>query len=165
MTIGKIEFATDETHVIERVLYDEADLLDSGDLEGWIELYTDDGRYWMPVSPDQESPDDHVSLFYDDRLLMEIRRRNFGHPLSASMEHEIRTSHLIGNVRLQESPKADVRVTSNFHATVYTLGEQHVFAGRYTHDLTRDGEGYKIHRKRVDVINCDAALKNIVIYL
>ena len=44
------------------LLYSEADLLDQTDLDHWIELYTDDGTYWMPVTPDQPDPINHLKL-------------------------------------------------------------------------------------------------------
>ena len=62
---------------IESFLYQEADFLDRADLDGWFELYTKDASYWMPVSPEQTDPHNHISLFYDDHLMMEIRRPKF----------------------------------------------------------------------------------------
>ena len=153
---------------IEAFLYREADCLDRADLDAWMNLYTDDGVYWMPASPNQADPDSHISIFNDGRLLMEIRRRNFGHEFAASMEYDVRCSHLIGNVRIIEGAAADdaVKVASNFQAVMYYRGNQTLFAGRYTHELVRDGDELKIHRKRVDLINCDSSnLRSIVIYL
>ena len=46
----------DELRRIEQFLYDEAGLLDNPDLDRWIELYTEDGTYWMPVIENQEDP-------------------------------------------------------------------------------------------------------------
>ena len=71
---------------IERLLYQEASFLDRPDLDKWIELYTEDGTYWMPAIEDQEDPLNHISLFYDDRVIMEVRRRNFVHPRAASKD-------------------------------------------------------------------------------
>jgi len=62
---------------IEALLYEEASYLDRPDLDSWLDMYTEDGTYWMPAIPDQEDPHTHISLFYDDRVLMEVRRRNF----------------------------------------------------------------------------------------
>ena len=152
---------------IETFLYDEADLLDAGDLKGWSDLFTEDGRYWMPAHPGQEDPETEISLFYDDRLLMSIRALNFGHEMSAAMEHPIRSTHLIGNLRLRDWDAATgtARITSNFQAVVLQRREQTLFAGRYAHDLVQAGKSWKIQQKRVDLINCDMPLKNIMIYL
>ncbi|MCH1492093.1 MAG: aromatic-ring-hydroxylating dioxygenase subunit beta, partial [Luminiphilus sp.] len=62
---------------IEAFLYDEAAFLDRPDLDSWIALYTDDAYYWVPAAEDQADPINHVSHVYDDRVMMEIRRRNF----------------------------------------------------------------------------------------
>lgn len=152
---------------IERLLYAEADALDRADLDAWIDLYTDDGTYWMPAVENQEDPLNHISLYYDDRVLMEVRRRNFKHPRAASKEHTVRCSHLIGNIQVVENDKdaGTCRVTSNFQALMYYAGEQTAFAGRYSHELVKTNDGWKIRHKRVDLINCDAPHATIIIYL
>lgn len=153
---------------IEAFLYREADCLDRADLDAWMQLYTEDGIYWMPASPTQTDPDTHISIFNDSRLLMEIRRRNFGHEFAASMEYDVRCSHLIGNVRLLDGAAEGgaVRIASNFQAIIFYRGAQTLYAGRYTHELVRDDGGYRIRHKRVDLINCDSPdLRSIVIYL
>ena len=150
---------------IEKLLYDEAAFLDKADLDGWIELYTDDGTYWMPVLPDQEDPVNHISLFYDDRVLMEIRRRNLKHPRAASKDYPIRCSHIISNIRVTEQVDETSTVESNFHCLVYYNDRQTTYGGTYRHELVRSDSGLKIRHKRVDLINCDAALNTIIIYL
>ena len=151
---------------IEEFLYDEAALLDNPDLDSWIKLYTEDGTYWMPVAEDQADPINHVSIFYDDRVMMEVRRRNFVHPRAASKDHKIRSSHIIGNVRISGSnDKGDTVVTSNFQALVFYRNEQRAFGGRYEHHLVADGDSFKIRHKKVTLINCDAPQKSLTIYL
>ena len=87
-----------DTQSVEQFLYREAALLDRPDLDQWIELYTTDGTYWMPSIEDQVDPLNHISFIYDDRVMMEIRRRNFVHPRAASKDHKVRCNHIIGNV-------------------------------------------------------------------
>ena len=35
---------------VEAFLYHEASFLDNPDLDAWMDLFTDDGTYWMPVN-------------------------------------------------------------------------------------------------------------------
>jgi benzoate/toluate 1,2-dioxygenase beta subunit len=129
-------------------------------------LYAEDGTYWMPVEENQTDPVNHVSLFYDDRVMMEVRRRNFVHPRAASKDHKVRSSHIIGNVRLQGSnDKGDLVVTSNFQALVFYRNEQRAFGGSYEHHLIPDRDSYKIRHKKVSLINCEAPQKSLTIYL
>ena len=51
----------------------EARLLDERRFQEWMQLFADDGTYWVPSVPDQQSPFDQASLFYDDRALMRTR--------------------------------------------------------------------------------------------
>lgn len=152
---------------IEEFLYLEASCLDRPDLDAWIELYTGDGTYWMPAIEDQEDPLNHISLFYDDRVMMEIRRRNFVHPRAASKDYKVRQSHLISNIRVvaYDENTGDCTVTSNFHCASYYQDRQTLYAGSYRHELANTDEGFRIRHKRVDLINCDAVLGTIIIYL
>ena len=151
---------------IEDFLYTEADYLDDGDLANWMALFTEDGTYWMPVREGQDDPLNEISLLYENRTLMAIRCNNFGHRLSPSMEYPVRSSHIISRVRVtdEDEAKGTLTVTSNFQAVVY-YKEQTLYAGRYTHQLQRENGSYKIRQKRVDLINCDANHKSLLIYL
>ncbi len=165
--MSAVDVSAEKLHELERFLYKEASFLDRPDLDSWLELYTDDGTYWMPAIPDQEDPEMHISLFYDDRVMMEVRRRNFVHPAAASKEYDVRCSHIISNIQVTEldEKSGDCTVTSNFHCYIYYHNRQTPFAGTYTHQLVRDEDSYKIKSKRVDIINCDAALNTIIIYV
>ncbi len=151
----------------EALLYREADCLDRADLPAWMALYTEDGTYWMPAVPHQEDPLNHISHFYDDRVMMEIRARNFVHPRAPSKDHPVRCSHLIGNIRLTATDAAasTCTVVSNFHAMLFYREEKRIYGGRYEHILRHTDTGLLIVRKRVDLIDCDAAHKSLVIYL
>jgi len=141
-----VSTSPEKIHEIEQFLYTEAAYLDRPDLDAWIALYTADGTYWMPAIPDQADPHNHISLFYDDRVIMEVRRRNFVHPAAASKEYTVRASHIISNVRVTQLDEnsGDCTVTSNFHCWLYYRDKQTPYAGTYTHELVRGGDSYKI---------------------
>ena len=152
---------------IEELLYLEASYLDRPNLDAWIQLYTEDGTYWMPAIEDQADPLNHISLMYDDRVMMEIRRRNFVHPRAASKDYTVRASHLISNIRIAtfNADTGDCAVTSNFHCVLYYWDKQTLFAGTYRHELVNTDDGFRIRHKRVDLINCDGVLGTIIVYL
>ena len=151
---------------LEEFLYDEASLLDVPDLDSWMNLFTEDGTYWMPVKEDQADPVNHISIFYDDRVMMEVRRRNYVHPRAASKDHHTRCSHIIGNVRAQgNNDQGDLVVTSNQQVLVYYRREQRAFGARVEHHLVPDGESFRIRHKKVTLINCDAPQKSLTVYL
>lgn len=151
---------------VEDFLYQEAAVLDRPDLDAWLALYTPDGSYWLPAMEDQPDPLNHVSHMYEDRVMMEIRRRNFVHPRASSKDSAVRCSHLIGNVRHRGSTdKGDLIITSNFQVVMWYRDEQRLFAGTYEHHLQPQGDSFLIRHKKVMLINPDAPQKTMIIYL
>ncbi len=83
---------------VTRFVYDEAELLDRGEFDAWLDLFTEDGRYWVPSHPGQSDPFEEISLFHEDRALMQARIGRLRHP--RALGRPVRTSHLIGNLRV-----------------------------------------------------------------
>jgi ethylbenzene dioxygenase subunit beta len=114
----------------------------------------------VPSVPDQPNPFDQASLFYDDRDLMKTRIDRLEHPRIHVQTPPSRTAHLIGNVVVEEADaaKGEYLVGSTVIIVEYRDDKQRLFAGRQQHRLRREGDGLRIVQKRVDLINCDAAL-------
>jgi 3-phenylpropionate/cinnamic acid dioxygenase small subunit len=148
---------------IEAFLFHEARLLDDRQFEAWLDLFTDTGWYWVPVQPDQDNPYDTISLIYDDRRLLETRVRRLRNPRIHAQMPPSRTSHLIGNVTIEDdSPDdADLLVGSNFQMLEYRRDKQQVFGGSCRHGLIRTEDGFKIQWKRVNLANSDGMLDGI----
>ncbi len=150
---------------IEQFLIHEARLLDERRFREWMELFTDDGTYWVPAVPDQASPFDQASLFYDDRDLMRTRVERLEHPRIHVQTPPSRTAHLVGNTLVEQADEAagEYLVGSTVIMVEYRDETQRVFAGRQRHRLRRDGAGLRIVQKRVDLINCDSAFEAMAV--
>ena len=57
---------------VEQALYHEARLLDDRQYRAWLERFTDDCIYWIPLDPSGD-PRTGVSYLLDDRRRMEDR--------------------------------------------------------------------------------------------
>ncbi len=150
---------------IERFLEEEVAFLDAGDLDGWVNLCTDDAIYWMPVSAQQTDPLGEISILYENRTLMDLRRFNYGHRLAPSFETALVCSHLQGRPRLLDTTEEEIRVRNKFHCVMWYREEQRLFAGHATYHLVPAGKSYRIRMKRVDLVNAEAAHRSIPIYL
>ena len=150
---------------IEQFLIHEARLLDSRRFREWMELFAEDGTYWVPAVPNQESPFDQASLFYDDRDLMRTRVERLEHPRIHVQTPPSRTAHLVGNVLVEEADEAkgEYVVGSTVIMVEYRDDAQRVFAGQQRHRLRRDGVSFRIVQKRVDLINCDSAFEAMAV--
>jgi 3-phenylpropionate/cinnamic acid dioxygenase small subunit len=149
----------------EEFLIHEARLLDERRFREWMELFAEDGTYWVPAAPDQASPFDQASLFYDDRELMKTRVERLEHPRIHVQTPPSRTAHLVGNVLVEQADEAkgEYVIGSTMIMVEYRDETQRLFAGRQRHRLRRDGTGLRIVEKRVDLINCDCAFEAIAV--
>jgi 3-phenylpropionate/cinnamic acid dioxygenase small subunit len=150
---------------LEEFIMHEARLLDERRFRDWMALFADDGTYWVPAVPDQQSPFDQASLFYDDRDLMRTRIERLEHPRIHVQTPPSRTAHLVGNVLVEavDEAKGEVVVGSTVVMVEYRDEQQRVFAGRQQHRLRRDGTNFRIVQKRVDLINCDSAFEAMAV--
>src|SRR5580658_9588037 len=136
---------------LEDFIIHEAQLLDARRFRDWMALFADDGTYWVPAVPDQTSPFDQASLFYDDRDLMKTRIERLEHPRIHVQTPPSRTAHLVGNVVVEADNGPDeIVVGSTLIMVEYRDDAQRVFAGRQRHRLRRDGASFRIVQKRVD---------------
>jgi benzoate/toluate 1,2-dioxygenase beta subunit len=154
-----------DRRAIEEFLIHEARLLDERRFEEWRDLFADDGHYWVPLKPDQASPDGESSLFYDDKAIMDTRFERLRHPNIHAQTPPHRTCHLVGNVSVQnvDSSRRECTVVSSMIMTDYRMRTQRLFSGRVEHRLRQDDTGYKIVLKRVDLINCDDVFELIAV--
>ena len=159
--------ALGDRHAIEDFLIREARLLDDRRFDEWRELFTDDGYYWVPLRPEQESPVGESSLFYDDKKIMETRFERLAHPRIHAQSPPHRTCHVVGSIAVEEidAERGECLVRSSMIMADYRARTQRVFAGQVRHRLRRAGDDYRIVFKRVDLINCDDVFELIAVPL
>ncbi|OZI68930.1 aromatic-ring-hydroxylating dioxygenase subunit beta [Bordetella genomosp. 1] len=153
-------------HAVCQFLYREARLLDTREYDAWQSLWTEDGMYWMPHHAGQQSPYDHVSLFWEDRMLRDVRIRRLLHPRNWSQQPPTRSARIVGNVMIEGvDTGGNLVVHSAFQMTEWRKRQPRQLAGHYTHKLAAEGEGWRIRMKRVDLVNCDDAHDAFEVYV
>src|SRR5262245_26440420 len=147
---------------VEPFLYREAWLLDHGRFDEWLDLFTDDATYWIPLEANQADPLTTSSIVYDDRRLLEVRVRQFQHPRAHARVPAPRTVHHVGNVQVLDTEEREVRVASTLVLVEYRQERQRVWGAQVEHRLRRIADGLRIAVKRVDLVNSEAELDAIV---
>ena len=145
----------------ERLLFREAWLLDRHRLDEWLDLFTEDATYWVPLERGQEDPWNTGSIIFDDRSLLEIRVRQYAHPRAHARLPAARTCHQVGNIMILESDGSELRVGSSLVLVEYRKERQRVFGASVEHRLRRTPAGLRIAAKRVDLVNSEAELDGI----
>jgi 3-phenylpropionate/cinnamic acid dioxygenase small subunit len=145
----------------------EARLLDQQRYDEWVEQFSEDGFYWMPLAPGQTDARLHTSLMYEDKLLLKVRVERLRGARTYSQQPRSRSHHLLQapSVEARDDAKGEYRVFTPFHYVETRLDEQHLYAGWATHELVVVGGSLRIRLKRVELVNCDAAHGNIQLFM
>jgi 3-phenylpropionate/cinnamic acid dioxygenase small subunit len=144
-------------HDVEQFLYRQSELLDTKRWQAWIDLFADDGVYWMPPEPSYTTWDGTPAIFAEDKNLMEVRMRRVLHPDAWSQRPVWETNHVVSNVIIDKAGNGEVQVRSRFHMMELRRDDVRHFAGSYAHTLLKTGDGYRIKLQRVDMTNAQAA--------
>ena len=149
----------------EKFLIHEGRLLDEREFEAWMELFTEDGLYWVPSTQGQPDPYNQASLFFDDRQLMKTRIERLRHPRIHIQTPPSRTNHMVSNIIIEEADEdaGSFLVSSSMMMGEYRLDVQRFFMGRQFHRLVREGSTFRIALKRVNLINCDSAFEAMAV--
>lgn len=156
----------DERQLVDFV-YLEARLLDDRRYEEWNALFTDDGIYWVPLVPGQADGLDHTSHLYEDKLLRTLRIERLKSPRAFSQQPPSRAHHLLQTPFVESRDDAARRWTlrTEFHYTEAQGDEIEFFVGTCRHRLTLQDGALRIAQKRVDLLNCDAALPAVQLFI
>ena len=140
-------------HRVQAFLFEEARLLDERRFGEWLELYAPDAEYWVPYAGEQQSPKDHVSLFYETVQLLRMRVDRLENELAPLDTPKSRVSHFLSNVTVEDG--AELVARAQLLYCEYRREEQRWFAGRSSWRLRPEGASFRIAAKRVDLLNAD----------
>lgn len=105
----------EESHELERFLYEEAHLLDERRYEEWLALFTDDARYWMPTRKTLAKSQAGSSVSVDEELSGE---GELGYFEETKISLLARVLRLRGGIAWAEDPPSRTRrIVSNVHVT------------------------------------------------
>ena len=152
---------------LARFIRHEARLLDEKRLDEWLALFADDGRYWVPAAPGQSDPLLHNSLAYEDKLLLELRIERLKSPRAYSQRPPSRCLHVLQepDIETLDHARGEFVTRTPFLYTETRGEESHRYAAVAWHTLARLDARLRIRMKRVDILNCDAALPSIQLLL
>jgi 3-phenylpropionate/cinnamic acid dioxygenase small subunit len=164
---------------VEDLLYREADLLDERRYEEWLDLFTDDARYWMPMrrnvprdEPEREFTREgaDVNWFDEGKDTLTRRVKQILTGVHWAEEPPSRTCHMVSNVQILEVSPAgpspnEVAVKCRF--LVYrnrVETETDVLVGK-REDLLRQHDGqWKIARRKIVLDQSVLLTKNLTVF-
>jgi 3-phenylpropionate/cinnamic acid dioxygenase small subunit len=143
---------------LEHFYYEEAAMLDERRFEEWVDLFTDDTHYWMPIRRtrtlnelDKEfSAPGGMAYFDDDKAMLETRVRKLGTGYAWAEDPPSRTRHNVNNVRVVEDRGDELVVETNFHLYRTRLNsEEDTWIGLRRDTLRRVDGSFKIADRKI----------------
>lgn len=140
---------------LEEFVLHEARLLDNRHFEEWVDLFAEDGDYWVPMDWDQRDPINYISLIYETVPILKIRMRRLVHEATASQFPYTRTFHHVTNLLQFDAPEGEYLLEGGTLFYEHRRAEQRVFSGATTWRIVETKQGLRIGRKTVRLLNGD----------
>lgn len=151
----------------QALLYRECDLLDDGDLDGWLALYTDDAVYHIPGDDPLGDPRSASSICYDDRARMRDRVWRLKSGTAYAQVPPSRTVRYLANLQLTgvDPATGETVVRSRLIVEEARLNKRRTIAARCEHRLRSEGDALRIARKTLLLVDAPFAHSNLTFIL
>lgn len=160
---------------IEQFFYREARLLDERNFREWLELLSDDIRYWMPVRsvvkadhPRNEfTSERELAMFDENKDTLRMRIEKLETLMAWSEEPPSRTCRLINNIEVEKTgTDSTYSVYSKFLIYRTRLeNTQDFFAGNREDVLRKEGTRWKIAKRAIYLAQTNLLSDNVSIFL
>ena len=151
---------------LRALIYREAQLIDEGALDAWYDLFTDDALYWMPLKRGQREDEVHNALFFEDKLMLKVRIERLKDPNAFSQAPPSHCQHVLQRPEIDgfDAHAGSFLTRTPFLYVESQLDEQFVLAGVAHHELLLVDGALWIRRKRIELLNREAALPSIQLF-
>ena len=149
------------------LVYREAQAARRARLRRLERLFTDDAYYWVPLQHGQPDGLNHTSHMYEDKLLRELRIERLKSPRAFSQQPISRCHHLLQqpNAELLDAAANHFVTRTEFHYSEARGDEMLMLVGTAFHHFRVEAGELRFTLKRVNLLNCDAALPSIQLFI
>lgn len=158
---------TSEHQSLIDLIYLDARLLDDGRYDEWLDLFSEDGRYWVPLQGKAQSEAAKSNALADeDRMLLALRIERLKAGKSHSQQPQSSMQHILQAPLLLQ---ADTEAGSYSFHTPFTYAESRgddlvMLYGHYIHRFVAVDGRPRIALKRVNLVNSMSRLPMIQLF-
>lgn len=148
-------------------IYTEASLLDEERYQEWLDLFAEDGRYWVPLQgARQAEAEKHNSIADEDRMLLSLRIERLRAGLAHSQQPKSSMQHVLQQPLLLEitDDEATFILRTPFVYAESRGDDMVTLYGHYIHKLVREQNKLRISLKRVNLVNAGSRLPMIQLF-
>ena len=164
---------------IEEFLYHEADVLDDRQFEAWLDLLTNDIRYWMPMrrnvkfgeqARENTRERQDMNWFDEGKMTLQQRVQQIMTGIHWAEEPASRVTHMVTNVEVVDAvpsvaAPSEVTVTCRFLVYRNRLQDETDFLVGKRRDVLRKVDGaWKIARREIFLDQTVLLAKNLTVF-
>jgi 3-phenylpropionate/cinnamic acid dioxygenase small subunit len=152
---------------LQRFIYHEMSLLDERRYAEWVDLFAEDGIYWVPAETDQADttkgdPPDRASLVYDTKPRLIERVARLESPAMWSERPPSNVVRMVTNLRSVGEDDGARAVEGRLIVFQSRGQELNQYAGRVRYEFVEtDGGSFQIKAKHVVLVNAAAHMRNL----
>lgn len=145
--------AIETLRAVEQFLYYEARLQDQHAYDEWESLWTDDAVYWVPANGEDTDPETQMSYIYDNRSRIGVRIKQLKTGKRHTQTPRSQLARIISNIELLSDTAEGISVRANAMIYEESLRGVTIWAARNEYRLRRAGNGFKLVRKKIVLVN------------
>ena len=142
-------------------IWQEGDMLDHGEYEAWLDLWTEQGKYIIPIDPAAEDFENTLNYAYDNHHMRELRVKRLRGGESISTSPLARTVRSLSRFRVLSEVETRITVRCAQNLREFRKDVLKHFTADVVYDLKRSGDSFKIDRKLIRMINSDDTLTSV----
>lgn len=153
----------------ESLLSRECRMLDELRYEEWLDLFTDDGLYWLPIiDGEPEDAPKLISILFDDAQRRSERVYRTLHTPVLDQNPRSRTVHMVSNIEVFDSADGPKVLCSMLITELRPggpqqagLNETRILPARCEYRFRKEGDVWRITLKKVNLLAAGQPLYNL----
>lgn len=150
---------------VSEFMWREADLLDRRQYEEWLDLWTDDGLYIVPIQREAEDYADVLNYAYDDAKMRKMRVVRLMSRFSMSAASASITIRTTSRFVLESQTGAVITVRAAQHLADYRRDRMALVAADIEATIRQTPDGLKYEKKIVRLANSEDAVSGFAYLL
>ncbi|KQX18675.1 MULTISPECIES: aromatic-ring-hydroxylating dioxygenase subunit beta [unclassified Sphingomonas] len=136
-------------------IWAEADMLDRLDYRAWLPLWTEGGRYVIPTERDIADYDDRLNIVNDDAEMRQARVKRLLSGFSMSSAPPARTVRTVSRFVPVAVEDGAITLRAAMILVEYKYERMRTLAADVDYRIVATGDGLRLDRKIVTLVNCD----------
>lgn len=143
-------------------IWAEADMLDHSEYQEWLNLWSEQGKYIIPIDPTLTDYENNLNYAYDDHHMRKLRVQRLENGEAISTAPKANTVRSVSRVRVIQDQDNEIVLRCAQNLREFRKENLKHYTADVTYHLVRQTEGgLKISRKVINLVNSTDTLAGI----